>query len=130
MVWENIEMQGLGLVFKSLETLSCHFTSKMLHGWLNSGHQHAKFRKNPFLSLCPCCQHPGKTFENILQCKAPLKAGQRPLLETALQNQDKIGGDYAMREYLSTSWVDLEYYANMEQHQTALGSPGSRKSST
>jgi hypothetical protein len=39
-----------------------------------------------------------------------LKAGQQPLLETALQNQDKIGWDYAMRGYLSTSWVDSEYY--------------------
>jgi hypothetical protein len=39
-----------------------------------------------------------------------LKAGQRPLLETALKNQDKIGWDYAMRGYLSTSWVDSEYY--------------------
>ena len=28
-VWENIDMQGLGLAFKSLDTPSCHFTSKM-----------------------------------------------------------------------------------------------------
>ena len=160
-VWENIDMQGLGLAFKSLDTPSRHFTSKMLHGWLNTGHQREKITKDPSSSLCPCCKLPDETFEHILRCKAPsaekarvsaqtklsslskklgsttwkvlhqalcnwlkhgnkmthpcldgyfLKAGQRPLLETALKNQDKIGWDYAMRGYLSTSWVDSEYY--------------------
>jgi hypothetical protein len=41
-VWNNIDMQGLGLSFKTLNTPSRHFTSKMLHGWLNTGHQRAK----------------------------------------------------------------------------------------
>ena len=39
-----------------------------------------------------------------------LKAGQRTLIETALQKQDKIGWKHAMRGYLSTSWVDMECY--------------------
>jgi hypothetical protein len=150
-VWNNINMQGLGIAFKSQDTTpSCHltFTSKMLHGWLNTGHQRAKFTKDLFSSLCPCCNSPDETFEHILQCTAPmvetaqtttaktklsslskkrgsttwkvlyqalcnwlkfdnqmqhpclnrlfLKGGQRTVLETALQNQDKIGWIYAM----------------------------------
>ena len=154
-------MQGLGIAFTSLDTPSRHFTSKMLHGWLNTGHQRAKLTKDPLSSLCPCCNSPDETFEHILRCKAPLaetarkdaqkelssiskklrsttwdvlykalcnwlkfgdqmkhpcldrmflKAGQRTLIETAIKKQDKIGWKYAMRGYLSTSWVDMECY--------------------
>ena len=168
-VWNNIDMQGLGLAFKSLDTPSRHFTSKMLHGWLNTGHQREKITKDPSSSHCPCCNSPDETFEHILQCKAPavvtardkastklrsipqareslawkvlyqallnwlqfgnkmthpcldnyfLKPGQRTLLETALKDQDKIGWDFAMRGYLSTSWVTMEAYGKNDPTQT------------
>jgi len=70
-VWNNIDMQGLGISFKSLDTPSRHFTSKMLHGWLNTGHQRAKITKDPYSSICPCCQAPDETYEHILRCTAP-----------------------------------------------------------
>jgi len=70
-VWNNIDMQGLGISFKSLDTPSRHFTSKMLHGWLNTGHQRAKITKDPNSSICPCCQAPDETYEHILRCTAP-----------------------------------------------------------
>jgi hypothetical protein len=165
-VWNNIDMQGLGISFKSLDTPSRHFTSKMLHGWLNTGHQRAKITKDPLSSLCPCCQAPDETYEHILWCTAPMvvtartealkkiskldkrgsttwrvlhqalknwlkdgdkmqnpcldnymmMAGHRKLLETALKNQAKIGWNYAIRGYLSTSWVDSEQYVNRQPH--------------
>jgi hypothetical protein len=59
------------LSFKSLDTPSRHFTSKMLHGWLNTGHQCAIITKDPLSSLCPCCQAPNKTYKHILHCTAP-----------------------------------------------------------
>jgi hypothetical protein len=71
-VWENVDMQGLGLAFKSLDTPSRHFISKMLHGWLNTGHQRQKITKDPNSSHCPCCQAPNETFEHILRCSAPM----------------------------------------------------------
>jgi hypothetical protein len=42
--------------------------------------------------------------------------GQRILLETALTNQDKIGWNYALRGYLSTSWVDSEHIVDKQPH--------------
>ena len=42
--------------------------------------------------------------------------GQRILLETALTNQEKIGWNYALRGYLSTSWVDSEHIVNKQPH--------------
>jgi len=159
-------MQGLGISFKSLDTPSRHFTTKMLHGWLNTGHQREKLTKDPLSSLCPCCQAPDETFEHILRCnseasetarkaalltiskldkrgsttwrvlhqgiknwlkdgekmKTPsldhymMLPGQRILLETALTNQEKIGWHYALRGYLSTSWVDSEHIVNQQPH--------------
>jgi hypothetical protein len=85
-VWENIDMQGLGLAFKSLDTPSRHFTSKMLHGWLNTGHQREKITKDPLSSLCPCCQHPDETFEHILQCTAPSAGKARVSAQTKLSS--------------------------------------------
>jgi hypothetical protein len=56
-VWNNIDMQGLGITFNSLDTPSQHFTSKMLHGWLNTGRTSTRqnnkgptFRPLPLLS--------------------------------------------------------------------------------
>jgi hypothetical protein len=165
-VWNNIDMQGLGISFKSLDTPSRHFTSKMLHGWLNTGHQQAKITKDPLSSLCPCCQAPDETYEHILRCTAPMvvtartealkkisklnkcgsttwrvlhqalqnwlkeegkmqhkcldnylmMAGHHKLLEIALKNQAKIGWNYAIWGYLSTSWVDSEQYVNGQPH--------------
>jgi hypothetical protein len=40
----------------------------------------------------------------------------RILLETALTNQEKIGWHYALRGYLSTSWVDSEHIVNQQPH--------------
>ena len=42
--------------------------------------------------------------------------GQRQQLEHALKNQDKIGWNYALHGYLSTSWVDSEHYVNRQPH--------------
>ena len=162
-VWNNLDMQGLGISFKSLDTPLQHFTTKMLHGWLNTGHQREKLTKD---SLCPCCQAPDETFEHILRCKSEasetarkaalqtiskldkrgsttwrvlhqgiknwlqdgekmktpsldhylMMPGQRILLETALTNQEKIGWNYALRGYLSTSWVDSAHIVNKQPH--------------
>jgi hypothetical protein len=165
-VWNNIDMKGLGISFKSLDTPSRHFISKMLHGWLNTGHQRRKITKDPLSSLCPCCHAPDETYEHILRCSAAsvvlardkflakmkkldvrgtttwkvfhqavqnwlldgdamkhpcldnyiLMPGHRVLLTTALKNQDKIGWNYALRGYLSTSWVEAEYHINRAAH--------------
>jgi hypothetical protein len=45
-----------------------------------------------------------------------MMAGHCELLETALKNQEKIGLNYAIRGYLSTSWVDSEQYVNCQPH--------------
>jgi hypothetical protein len=80
-------MQGIGLAFKSLDTLSQHFTSKMLHGcWLNTGHQCKKFTKDPMSSLCPCCHAPNKTFEHIVRCTAPSVTKTRYIASTNQAN--------------------------------------------
>jgi hypothetical protein len=50
-----------------------------------------------------------------------LMSGQHTLLETALKNQDKIGWNYALQGYLSTSWVDTVLTNN---HMTAFDSCG------
>jgi hypothetical protein len=87
-VWNNVDMQSLGLAFKSLNTPSRHFTSKMIHGWLNTGHQRQKITKDPLSSLCPCCHAADETFEHVLQCKSPLaiqarEKAQKPLMNLA-----------------------------------------------
>jgi hypothetical protein len=159
-------MNGLGISFKSLDTPSRHFISKMLHGWLNTGHQRQKITKDPLSSLCPCCHAPDETYEHILRCPAAnaeiardtflakmkkldvrgtitwqvfhhavrnwlkdgdemehpcldnyiMMPGHRDLLTTALKNQDTIGWNYALRGYLSTSWVAAEYHINRSAH--------------
>ena len=81
-------MQSHGLCFKSLDTPSQHFISKMIHGWLNTGHQCQKLTKDPNSSLFPCCHATNETFEHILQCKSPLVVqarlkAQNPLLTLA-----------------------------------------------
>ena len=98
-VWENVDMQGLGIAFKSLDTSSRHFTSKMLHGWLNTGHQRKKITKDPNSSQCPCCQAPDETFEHILQCTAPL-------VVTARDKAQKKLSTFAKKSF-STTWKVL-----------------------
>jgi hypothetical protein len=93
-------MQGLGIAFKSLDTSSRHFTSKMLHGWLNTGHQRQKITKDPNSSQCPCCQAPDETFEHmILQCTAPL-------VVTARDKAQKKLSTFAKKSF-STTWKVL-----------------------
>jgi hypothetical protein len=94
-VWENEDMQGLGIAFKSLDTPSRHFTSKMLHGWLNTGHQQQKITKDPNSSQCPFCQAPDKTFEHILQCTAPL-------VVTAREKAQKKLSTFAKKSFSTT----------------------------
>ena len=59
-VWENVDMQGLGIAFKSLDTSFRHFTSKMLHGWLNTGHQRKKSQKIQTPASAPAVKPPTK----------------------------------------------------------------------
>ena len=91
-VWNNLDMQGLGISFKSLDTPLQHFTTKMLHGWLNTGHQREKLTKD---SLCPCCQAPDETFEHILRCKSEASETARKAALQTISKLDKRG---------STTW--------------------------
>jgi hypothetical protein len=85
-VWNNVDMQGLGIAFKSLDTPSRHFISKMLHGWLNTGYQRQKITKDPNSCMCPCCQAPTETFEHILRCNAPLVVTAREKAQKTLSS--------------------------------------------
>jgi hypothetical protein len=85
-VWNNVDMQGLGIAFKSLDTPSRHFISKMLHGWLNTGYQHQKITKDPNSCMCPCCQAPTETFEHILCCNVPLVVTARDKAQKTLSS--------------------------------------------
>jgi hypothetical protein len=102
-VWNNnIDMQSLGISFKSgPNTPSCHFMSKMLHGWQNTGHQCAKITKDPLSSLCPCCKAPNETSKHMLQCTAlTVEAVQTEVLKRLvnLTNVAPLPGKFFIRQ--------------------------------
>jgi hypothetical protein len=60
-------MQGLGQAFKTLPTTKRHNVSKMIYGWLNTGHQRVKIEPNA-KSNCPRCSQADETQEHMLTC--------------------------------------------------------------
>jgi hypothetical protein len=65
-VWASIDMQGLGIAFKTLAKPQQQQTSKMMHSWWNTGHQRAKITKESY-SGYPCCYQLDETTEHILR---------------------------------------------------------------
>ena len=53
-VWNSIDFEALGLAFTSLTATTRTNISKLLHGWMNTGVQRAKFDKHSS-SSCPRC---------------------------------------------------------------------------
>ena len=161
-VWNTIDLQGLGIAFKSLPKTNQHSTSKMMHNWWNTGSQREKITMDS-TSKCPRCGHHDETTDHILLCQASSsqkvrylelitlrKAGkvyglistpwdilysglrlwlntgnqtphislskynlhpdQQQILLQAINEQHKIGWNYACRGYLSTKWVAAQYF--------------------
>jgi hypothetical protein len=73
-VWESVNIHGLGMPYKKLPISKRHKVCKMLHGWLNSGKQRVTIHMDA-LSQCPRCSEPMETQEHILQCRDPRAKG-------------------------------------------------------
>ena len=69
-VWSSIDMEGLGIAFKTLSKPLQHKHCKMMHGWWNTGHQRATITPDSN-SCCPIYSDPDETTEHILRCNAP-----------------------------------------------------------
>lgn len=90
-VWKSIDMQGLGLAFKTMSKPKQQATSKMMHGWWNTGHQRSKITLESH-SGCPCCPHLDETTEHILRCKAPTSSRTRYLALISLKSAGRVHG--------------------------------------
>ena len=66
-VWTTIDMDGISRAFKTLPTTKRFQVSKMLYGWMNTGHQRAKIN-NQSRSNCPHCLQEDETQEHIITC--------------------------------------------------------------
>lgn len=91
-VWNSIDMQGIGIAFKTLTKPRQHATSKMMHGWWNTGHQRATITKESH-SGCPCCQMSDETTEHILRCRAIQPTRARYLATITLKSAGKLHGN-------------------------------------
>ena len=69
-VWNSIDIQGLGLAYKTLQHNRRFRICKSIHGWLPTGHQRHKHDLKS-LDSCPCCSSTDETQEHILVCRAP-----------------------------------------------------------
>jgi hypothetical protein len=68
-VWKDLDFEGIGLAFRMLDVQSRLTTSKMLHGWQNTGHQRVKIHPGAS-SQCPHCLALDETQEHVLRCSA------------------------------------------------------------
>ncbi len=66
-IWNSIDMEGFGIAFNSLCLQERRKTSKMLHGWWNTGHQRKKISPQAD-SQCASCGYLDETQEHILKC--------------------------------------------------------------
>jgi hypothetical protein len=66
-VWSTIDFSGLGGALLSEPVIHRLKMSKLLHGWLNTGHQRKKMEPSAN-SKCPVCTQEDETQQHILQC--------------------------------------------------------------
>ncbi len=112
-VWESIDMEGLGLAYRMLDLPSRLTTSKMIHGWNNTGHQRAKIHCNSS-SKCPNCDEPEETQVHILRCPAH---GVQAIRYTAMM---KLRSSVVTRCGSSNTWHVM---ITCLQHWITHGSP-------
>jgi hypothetical protein len=67
-IWNTIDFATIGLAFKSLSVPKRIQTSKLLHGWLPTGHKRHQM-DSLALSNCPCCNLEDETQEHIITCR-------------------------------------------------------------
>ncbi len=67
-VWASIDLSGLGGAFLSMPVTHRLKLSKLLHGWLNTGHQHKKWSRWLLASVRSATRKARAMQQHILQC--------------------------------------------------------------
>ena len=120
-VWNSIDFEALGLAFTSLTSTTRTNISKLLHGWMNTGVQRAKFDKYSS-SSCPRCGQAPEDQDHILRCHSPQATSARYNALVTLRSSvvTKCGSSRTWTVFHErfTSWlVDGESPSSTVSHQ-------------
>ena len=64
----SINWRAIGLIKNRLSTDKSIRTTKMMHNWLNVGHQKVKLTRNEGAGPCPCCGSAYEIQDHLYQC--------------------------------------------------------------
>jgi hypothetical protein len=67
-VWKKIDFQVIGMAIKNLAVTRRLQVSKLIHGWLPTGHKRTQVDTTA-RSNCPSCDEPNETQEHIITCR-------------------------------------------------------------
>ena len=82
-----INWKAIGLVKNRLSKDKSIRTTKMMHNWLNMGHQKVKITRNEEAGTCPCCGSAHETQDHLYQCA---RAEMRPIVHESIEQMEKV----------------------------------------
>ena len=89
----SINWRAIGLVKNRLSKDQSIRTSKMMHNWLNVGHQKAKIARNKEVGVCPCCGDAHESQDHLYQC---VHANMRRAVQDGIAQMEKVFHDENM----------------------------------